>query len=210
MSVNQLEAPSQAKGESMSKSVVTRGRRAAILTSAALLTGLGLPSLPASADVVSSGTGGFVLRIEMPVAAAPTEVYAKFFDVGHWWSDQHTYSGKATNLTLKNEPGGCLCEALPDGAFVRHASVEYSDKGKVVRLSGALGPLQAMGAHGLLAFNFAPADKANPAAGTKLVVSYVVSGYQPDKGFEPLATPVNGVLAEQVTRLKRYVETGKP
>jgi hypothetical protein len=38
----------------------------------------------------------------------------------------------------------------------------------------------------------------------------VVSGYQPDKGFEPIAAPENGVLTEQVTRLKRLVETGKP
>ena len=46
--------------------------------------------------------------------------------------------------------------------------------------------------------------------GTKLVVTYVVSGYQPGKGFEPLAAPVNQMLTEQVTRLKRFVETGKP
>ena len=43
-----------------------------------------------------------------------------------------------------------------------------------------------------------------------MVVSYVVSGYQPDKGLAPLAEPVNGVLTEQVERLRRFVETGRP
>lgn len=164
---------------------------------------------PASADVLSSSSSGFVIRIEVPVAARPGDVYAKLFEVDRWWSDAHTYSGKASNLTLRNEPGGCFCEALPGGGFVRHASLEYSDAGKVARLNGALGPLQQLGAHGLLAFNFT-ADKTNPAAGTRLVVSYIVSGYQPDKGLAPLAEPVNGVLTEQVERFRRFVETGKP
>jgi hypothetical protein len=198
----------------MVESRVADGRRAVIMTSAAVATGLvfGLALTPtiAAADVVSSAPGGFVIRIEMPVAAAPADVYAKFFEVDRWWSGQHTYTGKAANLSLKNEPGACFCEALPGGGFVRHATLEYSDKGRIARLSGALGPLQELGAHGLLAFNFTPADKANTAAGTKLVVSYVVSGYQPDKGFEPIAAPVNSVLTEQVTRLKHLVETGKP
>ena len=163
----------------------------------------------ALADVASSSAAGFIVRIEVPVAAPPTDVYSRFLEIGKWWSDAHTYSGKASNMSLRNEPGGCFCETLP-GGFVRHATLEYSDKGKVAVLDGALGPLQALGAHGLLAFSFAPADKTNPAAGTRLRVTYTVSGYQPDKGFEPLAEPVNGVIKEQVERLKRFVETGKP
>ena len=170
---------------------------------------LGVPTLT-QADVLSAAPGGFVIRIEMPVAAPPADVYSKFFEIGRWWSHAHTYTGKASNLTLKNEPGGCFCEALSGGGFVRHATLEYADKGKLARLSGALGPLQELGAHGVLSFNFTPADKASAAAGTKLVVSYVVSGFQPDKGFEPLAAPVNGVLKEQVERLKRLAETDKP
>ncbi len=74
---------------------------------------------------------------------------------------------------------------MPKGGFVRHAALEYADAGKVVRLSGALGPLQAMGATGMLSF-----DLAEAGGGIKLVVTYTVSGYQPDKGFAPLAAPV--------------------
>jgi hypothetical protein len=182
-------------------------RKRALTALAAVLIGPGV----AGADVLSSSAAGFVVRIEAPVAAAPADVYARFFEIGKWWSEAHTYSGKASNLSLKNEPGGCFCEALPGGGFVRHATLEYADKGKVVVLEGALGPLLALGAHGVLSFNFAPADKTNPAAAyTRLVVTYTVSGYQPDKGFAPLAEPVNGVLKEQVDRLKRLAETGKP
>jgi hypothetical protein len=172
---------------------------------------IGASTLPAmsTADVLSSSPAGFIVRIELPIAAPPGEVYAKFFEIGRWWPDTHTYSGKASNLSLRNEPGGCLCEVLP-GGFVRHATLEYSDKGKLARLDGALGPLQPLGAHGLLAFDFGAADKTNPAAGTRLVVTYTVSGFQPDKGLAPLAEPVNGVLLEQAQRLKRFVETGRP
>jgi hypothetical protein len=176
---------------------------------AALAAALLLPGL-AAAEVVSSSPAGFIVRIELAVAAPPADVYAKFFDIGKWWSDAHTYSGKASNMSLRNEPGGCFCETLPGGGFVRHATLEYSDKGKAARLDGAFGPLQELGAHGLLAFDFGAADKTNASAGTHLVVTYVVSGFQPDKGFAPLAVPVDGVLKEQVERLKRFVETGKP
>jgi hypothetical protein len=142
----------------------------------------------------------------VPITAAPADVYPKLFEIGRWWSDAHTYTGQASNMTLKNEPGGCFCEALP-GGFIRHAALEYSDKGKVVRLSGALGPLQELGAQGMLSFNFVAAGKA----GTRLVVSYAVSGYLAnEKGLAALAGPVNDVLQEQVDRFKRYVETGKP
>jgi hypothetical protein len=176
------------------------------IAAAALL----LRAHPASAEVVSSSPAGFIVRIELPVAAPPGDVYSTFFEIGKWWSDSHTYSGKASNLTLRNEPGGCFCEALAGGGFVRHATLEYSDNGKVARLNGALGPLQELGAHGLLAFDFTPADKTNPAAGTRLRVTYTVSGFQPDEGFAPLAEAVNGVVKEQVERLKRLVETGTP
>jgi hypothetical protein len=181
-------------------------------SSAVALTAIGVLGGPglASADVASSSPGGFVVRIELSVAAPPADVYSKFFEIGKWWNGAHTYTGKASNLSLKNEPGGCLCEALAGGGFVRHATLEYSDKGKVARLDGALGPLQALGAHGLLAFDFGAMDKANPPAGTRLVMTYTVSGYQPDKGFAPLAEPVNDVLKDQVERFKRFVETGKP
>jgi hypothetical protein len=162
----------------------------------------------AEAEVVSSAQAGFSLRIEVPVGAPPSDVHSKLFDIGRWWSDEHTYTGKASNMSLRNEAGGCFCEALGSGGFIRHAAVEYSDKGKIVRLSGALGPLQEMGANGMLTFSLRPAAEDNPRA-TRLVMTYVVSGYA-EKGYASLAPLVDRVLLEQVERFRRYVETGKP
>jgi hypothetical protein len=166
-----------------------------------------LPTGRAEADVVSSAPAGFSLRIEVPVGAPPADVYSKLFDIGRWWSDEHTYTGKASNMSLRNEAGGCFCEALTGGGFIRHAALEYSDKGKIVRLSGALGPLQEMGASGMLTFSLLPAAEDNPRA-TRLVMTYVVSGYA-EKGYAALAPLVDQVLHEQVKRFRRYVETGK-
>jgi hypothetical protein len=45
-------------------------------------------------------------------------------------------------------------------------------------------------------------------AGTHRQLVYNVAGYSPG-GLKPLAPLVDGVLAEQVTRLKAFVETGR-
>ena len=55
-----------------------------------------------------------------------------------------------------------------------------------------------------MTFVFTPAE-----GGTKLELTYVVSGYTP-QGMNTWAAPVNEVLTEQMTRLKSYIETGDP
>lgn len=172
---------------------------------AVLLSLTAILASPARADVASASAGGFVLTIQGTLAAEPEKVFDQVLRVGEWWNGQHTYSGSARNLTLENKPGGCFCEQLPAGGFVRHGSVEFSSRGKTLRISGALGPLQGIGAYALMALSFQKAG-----TGTKLVMTYTVSGYAPGKGYEELAAPVNEVLTDQFARLKRYVETGKP
>jgi hypothetical protein len=159
---------------------------------------------PVRADIAAASPAGFVLRIENTLAAEPEKVFDEALRIGEWWNGEHTYSGNARNMSLENKPGGCFCERLPAG-FVRHGSVEFSSRGKVLRISGALGPLQGMGATGLMALVF-----QKSGTGTKLVVTYTVSGFAPGKGYEELAAPVNEVLTDQFARLKRYVETGTP
>ena len=186
---------------------VARGLRvlgARVVGPVALLALASGVTTPAQADVLASGAGGFVLKIETSVAADPNEVFRRVLQIGSWWNSEHTYSGSAANMKLENQPGGCFCERLAAGGFVRHGTVEFSSYGKTLRIAGALGPLQERGAYGLLAMSFQKAG-----SGTKLVVTYTVSGFAPGKGYEELAAPVNGVLSEQFARLKRYVETGR-
>jgi hypothetical protein len=72
--------------------------------------------------------------------------------------------------------------------------------GKLLRLSGGLGPLQSLGVTGSLSWSFAAV-----AGGTKIEVSYSVGGFSPD-GFETLAPVVDGVLRDQLQRLAAFAD----
>jgi hypothetical protein len=155
--------------------------------------------------VTASGPSGFSLKIDITVAGTPADAFNRFIQIGRWWDPAHSYSGDAANMALTAKPGGCFCETLPGGGFAKHMGVVYAAPGKSLRLVGGLGPLQGMGASGALTFDF-KADGAN----THVTVTYIVSGFAPGPGLAPLATPVDGVLTGQLTRFKRFVETGKP
>ena len=156
------------------------------------------------AAVVDKGPQHFGLKFVQQVAAPPDKVWAALGQVGGWWSDEHTYSGKAANMTLALTPNGCFCEALPAGGGVRHGVVELVIPEKTVRLDAALGPLQDEGVSGALTFALAP-----KAGGTELTVTYNVGGAR-DFIVKPSGPLVDRVVGEQVVRLKRYAETGKP
>jgi hypothetical protein len=75
---------------------------------------------------------------------------------------------------------------------------------RTLRVLGALGPLQELGATGVLTFTVAPA-----ASGAKITMIYRVAG---DSGLDlaPLAPLVDGVMMEQFGRLSRYSASGSP
>jgi len=166
-------------------------RRAALLVLAALT------AAPAGAAVTSAGAGGFALHHEVVFPGTPAEAWSRLVAPASWWSADHTYSGDAKNLSLAAVPGGCWCEALPGGGFVRHMDVLYAAPGRALRLHGGLGPLQGMGASGAMTFVLKP-----DGATTRIVVDYVVSGYAAG-GFEKLAGGVDAVLGEQLASLAR-------
>jgi uncharacterized protein YndB with AHSA1/START domain len=75
------------------------------------------------------------------INAPPAKVYAALTDgVGGWWDPAHTFSHNSRNLSLDAKPGGCFCERLPDGGGVQHMSVVYASPGKLLRLTGSIGP----------------------------------------------------------------------
>ena len=165
---------------------------------------LALSAIPSLAEVSDSASNGFTIKATVQIQATPNAVYRQLIQVGDWWDSRHTFSGSAKNMSIEEKAGGCFCERLADGGGVRHMVVAMIAPGKKLVLIGGLGPLQAVGATGAMSIDLAPA-----AGGTKLQVTYTVTGYVA-AGMNTWAAPVDGVLSEQFTRLKNMVEHGDP
>jgi len=165
---------------------------------------LALAAGAARAEVTDKSAAGFEVTQKTTIAATPAKVWDGLMHPARWWNSQHTWSGDAKNLSF--DPSGCFCEKLKKGA-VRHMSIVYADEAKQLRMFGALGPLQFTGAAGHMGVTLKPA-----AAGgaTDVVMTYDVGGYAKGGLAETLAAPVDVVLGEQLARLKKAVETGKP
>ena len=156
----------------------------------------------ASAEVVDKGPAGFTVRIERRTAAPPAAAYKAFVEgLGAWWDSEHTYTGSAKNMSIEARPGGCFCEAFPAGGGIEHARVIYADPDKILRMQGALGPLQSSGVASVLTWSFEPA-----AAGTKITLTAATGGYLPG-GFDTIAVLMDGVLTGQLARLAAYADT---
>ena len=83
-------------------------------------------------------------------------------------------------------------------------SVVYASPGKLLRLSGAIGPLQEAALTGTMTWNLLEAG-----GGTTVELVYAVGGFRAG-GFRDISTVVDGVLRGQLARLKALVETGRP
>ena len=157
------------------------------------------------ADVVESSPTGFAVKNDAAINAAPAKVYIALTEgVGSWWDPEHTFSHDSHNLSLDPKPGGCFCERLPGGGGVVHMSVVFASPGTLLRLTGAIGPMQEAALTGTMTWKLSKADEA-----TKVEMSYAVGGFRVG-GFRDLPAVVDGVLHGQLLRLKTYVETGRP
>jgi hypothetical protein len=159
----------------------------------------------AHAEIADSTPSGFTVKFSASLRVQPAEVYRRIVRVGEWWDSGHSYSGDAHNMTIEDRPGGCFCEKLRDGGAVEHMRVIFASPGKTLRMYGGLGPLQGLAAAGPMTFQL----KSEPV-GTKLELTYTVSGYLPQGLGAMWASPVNEVLGAQFARLKSYAETGNP
>ncbi len=147
---------------------------------------------PADAKVTDQSSSGFTVVLEGDISMTPDYAWRRFVDLGSWWSDGHSFSGDARNMTITPQPGGCWCEKLPNGGFVEHMQVAYADPGKGLILRGAMGPLLFMGAIGALTAKFEHKDE-----GTHVTLTFTVGGYDP-AGWKELPALVDKVLAEQL------------
>src|SRR5579871_4919363 len=173
------------------RSAEHRSRRAPAIGMAAwvLLSALARPS---EAEVVGVSASGFEVREQASIAASPATVYQAAITPSAWWDAAHSYSG---SLTLDARAGGWS---------VQHMVVVNAMPGKLLRLRGALGPLQGMGVEGALSIRI-----ESGASGAQVSLTYAVGGYSA-RGFEELSKGVDQVLALQLERLKRLIETGRP
>lgn len=157
----------------------------------------------AVADVMDAGPGGFSLVHEVTIDAARTDVWrAAVNEVGRWWSNDHTISGDAANMSIEPVLQGCFCEASDNRVGVVHLTVTSISPNAMLRLTGGLGPLGLMGVAGNMTWEFFDADE-----GTSVKFTYAVGGYRPG-GLNGLANSVDYVIGDALQRLKAYVETG--
>jgi pimeloyl-ACP methyl ester carboxylesterase len=168
---------------------------------AALVLAAATPALAALGKVTPSG---YVVTIKASIKVRPRAVFTAMQQVGRWWSNEHTYSGNAGNMTLASQAGGCFCERWNHNS-IEHARVLYFDAEKfALRLQGGLGPLQEMAVNGIMDFRFEPRGDD-----TSLTLTYRVRG-SADAGLDKTAAVVDRVLSEQVARLVLFAETGSP
>jgi len=158
----------------------------------------------AEAKVTDTAPGGFTIKHSFEVNKPPAEAYSIFTaKLGAWWDSEHTYSRKSENMSIDLRPNGCFCEKLGPQGNIVHMTVLYADPGKILRMTGGLGPLQQFATTGVMTMEF----KAQ-GQGTAVTFTYTVGGYVPG-GIEKLAPIVDQVMVGQLARYERFTNTGK-
>jgi Polyketide cyclase / dehydrase and lipid transport len=161
---------------------------------------------PAAADVRDSSPSGFTVEnsVVVPVNAA-TAWAALVNDVDAWWPKDHSWWGRESKLTIDARAGGCFCEIAGERQ-AQHLQVVFADPPRLLRLAGALGPMQGMGLSGVQEWRLQAAD-----GGTRITLWYRAGGYSPDD-LRELAPVVNRVQGLQLGGLANYLteRNGRP
>ena len=161
------------------------------------VTVLLLSSSPVAAEVLHSGDNGFSVSHTISTEAETFVAYRTMTShIDQWWNGDHSWSGDATNLYMDIELGGCFCERLPGGGKVEHLRIIYLSPGSEIRFDGALGPLQQMAVEGRMIWKI-----ETEGDGSKISFTYLVHGFS-QEGFAGLAPAVDGVIGEQLARLR--------
>lgn len=167
-----------------------------------LFASLLMVSAPATAEVASAGAHGFEVRETVNLVIPVGQAYAAFGRLGAWWSDEHSYSGKAANMRLSLQPGGCFCESMPEGGGVEHMRVAVVQPGERIVMTGALGPLLYEGTAGVMDVRF-----ERIAGGSRVIMTYRAAGFANGNG-DKMAPLVDSVLGEQLKRFRAYAAKG--
>lgn len=167
---------------------------------------LAAASSPAMAEVKATSDTGFNIVHIASVKATPDEIWKRLLAPKDWWNKAHSWSGSSAGFYIDAQANGCFCELIQetgaDGKLkttgsVEHMRVIFAQPGKVLRMQGALGPLQSEAVIGTLTVAMEPAKDGTL---TKVSFFYVVGGYMRYKVPE-IAPAVDKVLAEQFRNL---------
>lgn len=170
-----------------------------IILAAVVATAL---SSPAYAEVKATSDAGFNVVHITSVAATPDEIWKRLLAPKDWWNKAHSWSGSSAGFYIDAQANGCFCELfqekgadgkLKTSGSVEHMRVIFAQPGKVLRMQGALGPLQSEAVIGTLTVAMEPAKDGKT---TKVSFSYVVGGYMRYKVAD-IAPAVDKVLGEQ-------------
>ena len=156
-------------------------------------------SSQADPQVVHVTENGFIVENQVVIAAPSEKVWKALVDnVDNWWPKDHTWWGQNSTLSIDEFAGGCFCEKAGKQS-AEHMRIAFVDPGKLLRMTGGLGPLQGMGMHGALDWQFTSRDNS-----TNLKLTYRVSGINPG-GYEKLAPIVAKVQGMQLQGLADYL-----
>lgn len=170
----------------------------------AMLLGLVLIASPVAAEVTNTAENGFTIRHQTVINGSSEDVWKAIIAPSRYWNGDHSWSGDADNFYLVPQAGGCFCELIrttsedniksSDGS-VQHMRVIFASNNKMLRMSGALGPLQGEALTGTLTMQL-------QAEGERTAVrfTYKVGGYM-EFPIDQIAPAVDGVIGEQLTRL---------
>ncbi len=172
-----------------------------------------LIATPAFAEVKNVTEQGFLTVHAAEVSARPEDVWKRLLIPKDWWQPAHSWSGSVAGFYIDPQAGGCFCELVQEkdkaGKIVNKGSVEhmrviFAQPGRVLRMQGALGPLQSEAVIGTLTVAIEPSG-----TGSKLSFNYIVGGYSRFP-MDKMAPAVDKVLAEQFAALiKPLGKTGE-
>jgi hypothetical protein len=163
-------------------------------------------SSPAVAEVKTVTDSGFNIVHIAEVTAEPDVIWKRLIAPKDYWSKAHSWSGSSEGFYIDAQANGCFCELFQEkGAdgktkttgSVEHMRVIFAQPGKVLRMQGALGPLQSEAVLGTLTVAIEP---LKAGGGSKISFSYVVGGYMRYKTAD-IAPAVDKVLGEQFKSL---------
>lgn len=169
-----------------------------LIISLILILGISLVS-PAQENIKPCRSFSFEQQLTLPGTA--TQIYdAMTGDISPWWD--HSFSDKPYKLYIEPVPGGGFYEIFNAGGDgVRHATVTYSDRGKMLRFEGPLG-LAGSAIQMVTTYEFIIAGPDS----TTLKLSVHAAGEFPDAAPETVQSVWHHFLIE---RFKPYIESGE-